>query len=505
MKERQRFAPQGALAIDPQAFGMEWDVEPAPKPDQQNGVAVVNIRGPLMHHAGWFFDSYEGIRGRVAAALEAGPQALVLRFDSPGGLVNGMIETARALRAMADEAEVPMIAYVDGSASSAAYALACACDRIVVPPTGVVGSVGILDVLTDATAQAEMFGLKHRLVTSGARKADGNPIVPISDEAVAAVQQRVDELAGVFFAHVAERRSMAADDLAALEAALATGAEAVRLGLADEVMTFDDLLASIASGEMQPAASGKGDPAMDNDEQARKALQAIIEDEDADDKAKARARRALKAMDEDDDKSDAKKAEDDKEPESKKKAKAEDDDEKALESKKAKAEDDKGEPESKKKAKAEDDDEDAKAVAMSTMRELHALRAEMAAEKETAERKELLASRPDFDEKTLAFLEKLPLAQVKDAVETFPRGPVRNLRNAAAATAQVGATRGDGQGGHADRLPPDEARKLDEQMGLHRARAAVEHSGTTMSLRTLSKADARAYAEQRAKEAQRTA
>lgn len=495
MKQRQRFAPQGALALDPQAFGMEWDVEPAPKPDQQNGVAVVNIRGPLMHHAGWFFDSYEGIRSRVAAALDAGPQALVLRFDSPGGLVSGMIETARALRAMADEAAVPMIAYVDGSASSAAYALACACDRIVVPPTGMVGSVGTLDVLTDATSQAEMFGLKHRLVTSGARKGDGNPIVPISDEAVAAVQQRVDELAGVFFAHVADRRGIGADEVAALQAALATGAEAVRLGLADEVQTFDELLASLASGETnQPAAAGKEDSMSDKQEEARKALQAVVDDEDADDKAKARARKALKAMDEDETES---KAEGDDKDESAKKAKAEEDDEKPPESKKAKAEDDKDEPESK-KAKAEDDEDDAQAMAMSALREVHELRAERAAEKEALERKELLASRPDFDDKTLAFLQKLPLAQVKDAVETFPRGPVRIPNNAAAATAQVGATRGADQGGG---LPTDEARELDYRMGLADRPAAIRMDGTRQILPVMTRAQAQQELEARRQKA----
>src|SRR5690606_16232793 len=181
-------------------------------------------------------------------------------------------------------------AYVDGTATSAAYALATAAGHIAAPPSAQIGSIGVLRPLVDASRQAEMFGLKFTLVASGARKADGAPEVPTSDEAIAEAQRQVNELAEMFFALVAEHRGVSADEVRALEAGIVHGAEAKRRGLIDEVTTLDALLASITSG-----AANEDD--MDEEEKARKALQAILDDEDADEKSKARARKALAAMD----------------------------------------------------------------------------------------------------------------------------------------------------------------------------------------------------------------
>ena len=77
MSERiqQRYAPHNALALNPKAFGLVFDAHTAKPPElTDNGVAVLTIRGPLMHHHDFFFDSYEAIKGRLAAALELQPR-----------------------------------------------------------------------------------------------------------------------------------------------------------------------------------------------------------------------------------------------------------------------------------------------------------------------------------------------------------------------------------------------------------------------------------------------
>src|SRR5690606_29255409 len=176
--------------------------------------------------------------------------------------------------------------------TSAAYALATAASYIAAPPSAQIGSIGVLRPLVDASRQAEMFGLKFTLVASGKRKTDGAPEVPTSDEAIAEAQRQVNELAEMFFALVAEHRGVSADEVRALEAGIVHGAEAKRRGLIDEVTTLDALLASIG-------AANEDD--MNEEEKARKALQAILDDEDADEKSKARARKALAAMDDDED------------------------------------------------------------------------------------------------------------------------------------------------------------------------------------------------------------
>jgi len=421
----QRYAPEGLLALSPRAFGGIFDVRLPAEPTQRDGVAIVEVRGPLMHHRAWFFDSYEAIVERVESALAAKPRAVVLSIDSPGGLVSGCLETAQHLRAMCAAAGVPLYAYVDGTATSAAYALATAASYIAAPPSAQIGSIGVLRPLVDASRQAEMFGLKFTLVASGARKTDGAPEVPTSDEAIAEAQRHVNELAEMFFALVAEHRGVSADEVRALEAGIVHGAEAKRRGLIDEVTTLDALLASITSG-----AANEDD--MDEEEKARKALQAILDDEDADEKSKARARKALAAMDDD--------------------------------------EDDKGEDEG---DKDEARGKVSAPVALAPVDVEALIEAKLRERDERAERAQLLASRPDLDAATKDLLASAPIEKVRKAVKELPR---RALNPAAAA--QVTGTVGEGQGdGKVAILPPELDAQVDLIMGISEPERGVYRDG----------------------------
>lgn len=250
---KHRFEPRPAafLAIRPEALAYEHD-EPRKQPfELRDGVALVRIEGPLTHHAGWWCDSYDEIKGRVSAALDARPRALMLVIDSPGGDVSGCFETSSEIRQMAAAAGVPVSTYVDGMAASAGYALACCGSTIYTPQTAILGSIGVISGLVDMTEALTSWGVRVRLVTSGARKADGHPYQPITDDAVSALQTMIDTLAGLFFQHVAESRSHAGlsiESIRALQAGIVLGADAKRAGLADEVVaTLDEALALVAS------------------------------------------------------------------------------------------------------------------------------------------------------------------------------------------------------------------------------------------------------------------
>lgn len=255
-----RFHPPAACALLPRAFGAELPSTPVAANARVGDVAIVSVRGPLMHHRDPALDSYEAIRGRVAEALAGKPRAVVLLVDSPGGLVSGMLETAEALRAACKAAGVPLLAHVDGMACSAAYALTCAASKVSAASTATVGSIGVLDALVDATARDAAYGLRFSLVASGPRKMDGNEHVATTDPARLAVQARVDTLAGIFFAHVAKARGIAAPAVAAQGAAIFVGAAAKAAGLVDVVGSLDELLASVSKPTAAPTAPAKAAP-----------------------------------------------------------------------------------------------------------------------------------------------------------------------------------------------------------------------------------------------------
>jgi len=217
----------------------------SPAPFTREGdVAVVRVEGPLAQRAwscmGMFGgDGYDAIEGRVRAALsDPSTKAVVLRLDSPGGEVAGCFEAVRAIRAASAEAGKPLVAYVDEMAASAAYALACACDEIVAPDTGLVGSIGVIMQLPDESAAMAAEGLAVSIITSGAAKADGHPAMPLTTEARARFQAEVDHLAQIFAGEVAAGRPIDAAEALALDARVFHGSLAKAAGLVDAVGPF---------------------------------------------------------------------------------------------------------------------------------------------------------------------------------------------------------------------------------------------------------------------------
>jgi ClpP class serine protease len=260
--EPRRFEPDAPAAIDPRALGRRWAswreaarVRAAVGPDgwplpyaMVEGVAVVSVDGPLMQRGGYWWDGHDSVADRVKAALaEPKARAVVMKLNSPGGIAAGCFEAARVIRAAAQRSGKPLVAFADEMACSAAYALASAADRIYLPPSGEVGSVGVLSAVVSMKRAFDEEGIDAVVIRSGPRKALGHPLDPMSDAAVAAEQATVDALAAQFYALVASSRRMTADAVAALEGDVRMGASAVAAGLADGVMTFDEAIRAASS------------------------------------------------------------------------------------------------------------------------------------------------------------------------------------------------------------------------------------------------------------------
>jgi ClpP class serine protease len=452
MIERGCYEARGLAAIEPSAIGTLFDLFARNRdPFRREGAAaVVTIDGPL-ETAGWLFDNYDNIRARVAQALASDAECVVLKVASPGGDVFGCFDTARALRGMARAAGKKLYGFTEGMACSAAYALISAADEISVSESGVLGSIGVIATLIDASEQIRSQGLKPAIITSGKRKADGNPMIPLSKEAREAAQDSVDAMAGVFFALVREHRGI---DARPLEAGTFVGAAAKEHGLADRVESFDQLLARLAIAKSEgptlssmsgiaPSASAKAADAPEEEKKKDADARAALKSEaDSDDPKKAaRAKKALAAYDEKDEE-------------------------------KASAEF----PPAKDDEKKDDDKKDAKkakAEASSDVAATAALGAELAARDErilaleAEARDALFASRPDLSEGFRKACATMSIPQLKELLAATPAPKGAPAKVAAAETAAP--TRGIGQGSDApsaDRLPKAEAQELDRLMGI---------------------------------------
>ncbi len=472
------------MAMHPKSWVAEYAVISEPVPFEAIGTdAVVDICGPLEQHAGWFCDSYDAIRDRVAHALASSATRVVLRINSPGGDFAGAIELAKEIRAAALATGKPVVTFTDSQALSAGYILACAASEIFITPSAFVGSIGVWAPLVDETMRDKAMGLNIAIVASGARKADHNPHVSLTEGAVTALQTQVDEMAGMFFAHVAECRPMALAAIQALEGAEQFGANAVALQLADHIVqSWGDFLTFTSTTK-----SGNEDKPMAKsfDEALAKAKEALAKCAEGDDEDAKAANAMLAKM-------------------------GDDAEEKKDEPKKEEAAAASDKPEE--KAAGEEDDKKAAArgglrlvasVEPSTLdlaARLHALESANAAKALSEEIGSLLASRPDITGAPLATLKAASLAQVKDAVKNWPKGSLPNPVAKAAATATRGAGVGENQAQFVDAngmpkgfIGQSEDAFVESRMNKSSSSTPIVNEGAGLSFGFMSKADAAAH------------
>ncbi|WP_321968845.1 S49 family peptidase [Paraburkholderia tropica] len=253
----QLFRPDGDIIAlaggGARAFldGMDTDDEPAESRPYEvfEGIARISVQGTLVQKLGtlhpWSgMTGYDGIRALLSLALEdPGVRAIMLDVDSPGGEVAGCFDLTDAIYAA--RGEKPIWSILTESAYSAAYAIASATDRIIVPRTGGTGSVGVICMHVDFSKALSQSGIDVTLIHYGDRKADGNEYSPLSKEVRARLQADVDSMGELFVDTVARNRDLTAARVRNTQAGTFLGAAGVEVGFADAVMAPDEALASL--------------------------------------------------------------------------------------------------------------------------------------------------------------------------------------------------------------------------------------------------------------------
>ena len=169
----------------------------------REGVAIIDISGTIHRYGDpeWDAVGHDTIKAAVSLAMrDRSASALLLRFNSPGGVASGVPELAAWL---ATQTAKPVYAYADGLCASAAYYLAAATGRVYAPATATVGSIGVICRHMDWSGFLEKCGVRVTHLTGGAWKAAGNDAEPLTDEVKAYLQQPINELHTMFRADVA--------------------------------------------------------------------------------------------------------------------------------------------------------------------------------------------------------------------------------------------------------------------------------------------------------------
>lgn len=219
------------------------------RPSAPGAVAVIPIYGVISLRMNMMSDISGGISVEKLqasfrqAVADPSVKAIVFDVDSPGGSVDGVPELGEEILAARDQKKI--VAVCNTMAASAAYWLACSASEVVITPSGVAGSIGVFAAHNDLSKALETEGVKITLVSAGKFKTEGNPYEPLSDEAKAALQEKVDSYYTMFTKAVAKGRGTNASAIRSGygEGRMLLAADAVKEGLADKIATLDDTLA----------------------------------------------------------------------------------------------------------------------------------------------------------------------------------------------------------------------------------------------------------------------
>jgi len=193
---------------------------------------VIGQVGPA--RSGLTLDSLEKSIERAFSGKRVKTVALVI--NSPGGSPVQSAQIARRIRELADEKDIPVVAFAEDVAASGGYWLACAADEIFADANSIIGSIGVVSASFGFTEAIEKIGVERRVHTMGKRKGMLDPFLPEDPEDIARLKAIQMDIHDSFKQMVLERRGekLTAPDADELfEGDIWTGSQAQALGLID--------------------------------------------------------------------------------------------------------------------------------------------------------------------------------------------------------------------------------------------------------------------------------
>lgn len=169
-------------------------------------VAVIRLSG-MIGTSGRGALNDQSLAPVIEKAFSKGkPVAVALEINSPGGSpVQSSLIGAR-IRRLAEEKNIPVIAFVEDVAASGGYWLAAAADEIYADPSSVVGSIGVISAGFGLHELLAKNGVERRVYTAGNSKSMLDPFRPEQPEDVARLKELLEDIHVNFKEHVTARR-----------------------------------------------------------------------------------------------------------------------------------------------------------------------------------------------------------------------------------------------------------------------------------------------------------
>ena len=174
-------------------------------------------------------------------------RAVVIRINSPGGVVAPTQELHGAIRRLR-EAGKPVVASLGAVAASGGYYVAVAADQIYANPGTLTGSIGVIMQLANVGGLMKKVGVDYVTVKAGQFKDIGNLARPMTPAERHVLQSLLDDVHGQFIQAVADGRKLdRARVVQFADGRIFSGAQAKSLRMIDALGGLEDAVNGAAT------------------------------------------------------------------------------------------------------------------------------------------------------------------------------------------------------------------------------------------------------------------
>ena len=198
------------------------------------GVGLVEIKGVIV-------DGQDTVRQLRVLKKDKRIKAVVLRVDSPGGVVGPSQEISAEVRGLARVKKV--VVSMGSVAASGGYYVSAPASLIFANPGTITGSIGVLMKFSNIEGLMGKVGMKAFTLKTGKFKDAGSPVRAMTADERQMLQGVIDSTHGQFIRAVAEGRRLPVEEVRLIaDGRIFSGEQALALKLVDRIGTLQDAI-----------------------------------------------------------------------------------------------------------------------------------------------------------------------------------------------------------------------------------------------------------------------
>ncbi|HAV4456894.1 protease SohB [Acinetobacter baumannii] len=239
-EQRKKIAQTTASRLELLQLAQQLAKEAKIRRKNNQKIFVLDFKGDIQASA------VENLREEITlilATAKAGRDRIVVRLESPGGMVHGYGLAAAQLVRLRD-AGFHLTICVDKVAASGGYMMACIANEIISAPFAVVGSIGVVAQVPNFNRLLKEHNVDFELYTAGQYKRTVTMFGENTPEGKAKFEEELQQT-HVLFKHFVEkyRPQLNVDKVATGEHWY--GQDALDLNLVDKLQTSDEYLLAL--------------------------------------------------------------------------------------------------------------------------------------------------------------------------------------------------------------------------------------------------------------------